>query len=45
MESAENFHQIDRLHILILSRFQSIFDPLVGLAAHIDQKVAARIPS
>ena len=38
---AENFHQIDCLHILILSRFQSILDPLVGLATHVDQKVAA----
>ena len=38
---AKDFHQINRLHIFILSRFQCIFNPLVGFSTHIDQEITA----
>ena len=36
----ENVHQVDDLHVLVGSFCKSVFDPFIGLSAHIHEQVA-----
>ena len=36
---AEDFHEVDDLHVLVLRLFERIVNPFVGLSAHIDEEI------